>query len=156
MPLGVLPPPRAKSFALYLKCIFGSGASREPYKSLVESVCHKFWGLWLVEGIHSALMWLVDNTEARLAPGSCTVQYSTNNVFSCTVLFSLAQAHFAYMHCRATSRDVNILELHISFGQSDNWSGSENCKHIMFGIIGKLLSRWTQLWMNYSCYFWYE
>ena len=57
---------------------------------------------------------------------------------------------------RATSRDVNILELHISFGQSDNWSGSENCKHIMFGIIGKLLSRWTQLWMNYSCYFWYE
>jgi hypothetical protein len=24
------------------------------------------------------------------------------------------------MHCRATSRDVNILELHISFGQSDN------------------------------------
>ena len=34
------------------------------------------------------------NTDARLATGTCTVQYKQLNM--CTVLFSLAQAHFAY------------------------------------------------------------
>ena len=55
--------------------------------------------------------------------------------------------------CRTTSRDVNLLELHLSFGQPDCWSGSDNCYNIMFGIVEKLLSRWTQLQINYSCYF---
>ena len=87
-------------------------------------MCHKFWGLWLVEVVRSALLWLVDNAQARLAPGwrQVAVQYT----------------------------------LHFSFGQPDSWSGSDDPKHIMFGTVGKLLSRWTQLWMNYSCYFWYE
>ena len=49
-----------------------------------------------------------------------------------------------WLRLHATSRDVNLLELHFSSCQPDNWSGSDNYKHIIFGIVGKLLSRWTQ------------
>ena len=59
--------------------VFGSGVFREPYKclglSLLLLVCNKFWSLWLVDAVHKGLQWFIVNTEARLAPGSCTVQY---------------------------------------------------------------------------------
>ena len=44
---------------------------------------------------------------------------------------------------RATSSDVNLLELHFSFGHPDSWSGWDKHKP----TVGKLLSRWTKLWM---------
>ena len=52
--------------------------SQEPYKSLSEFsvlvlVRNKFGSLWLLNAVHEALLWLVYNTEARLAPGGCTI-----------------------------------------------------------------------------------
>ena len=48
---------------------------------------------WLKRLIH--LLWLVDNTEARLATADNTVQTADDMYTECTILFSLAQAHFA-------------------------------------------------------------
>ena len=49
------------------------------------------WSKWFIQ-----LLWLVDNTKTRLAAGSRTaVQTADDMNTECTVLFSLAQAHFA-------------------------------------------------------------
>ena len=81
--------------------IFGSGVSQEPYNSLDPFFCcccssftTNFESCdWLKRLIH--LLSLVDNTEARLATADNTVQTADDMYTECTILFSLAQAHFA-------------------------------------------------------------
>ena len=73
--------------------IFGSGMSREPYKSFDHSLLCSFapnfesydWSKWFVQ-----LLWLVDNTKTNLAAGSCTVQYKQMMIWTRSAHFCSA------------------------------------------------------------------
>jgi hypothetical protein len=70
--------------------VFGSGVSREPYKSLVVSVANFEacdWSMRFMQVLFLSSHWSVTIaiTEARVAPGRCTITMITSLGMSCTV-----------------------------------------------------------------------